>query len=107
VLVVHGTADANVPRDVSLPRSVGAGAPGENRRPGEEARVLAKGLTCAVVGLDGAPVEAAVDLGPSRPAFDVLGRPDAPIQETRERVRAAIRNSGLEFPNRRRYLWCG
>src|ERR671935_1280104 len=63
--------------------------------------VLAKVLTCAVVGLDGALVEVEVDIGPGLPRFNVVGLPDAAIQESRERVRAAIRNSGLEFPLRR------
>jgi magnesium chelatase family protein len=63
--------------------------------------VLAKVLTCAVVGLDGALVEVEVDIGPGLPRFNVVGLPDAAIQEARERVRAAIRNSGLSFPLRR------
>jgi magnesium chelatase family protein len=63
--------------------------------------VLAKVLTCAVLGLDGALVDVEVDIGPGLPAFNVVGLPDAAIQEARERVRAAIRNSGLEFPLKR------
>ena len=63
--------------------------------------MLAKVLTCAVVGLEGALVEAEVDIGPGLPRFDIVGLPDAAIQEARQRVRAAIRNSGLEFPLRR------
>ncbi|HEY3109821.1 MAG TPA: YifB family Mg chelatase-like AAA ATPase [Chloroflexota bacterium] len=63
--------------------------------------MLAKVLTCAVVGLDGALVEVEVDVGPGLPRFHVVGLPDAAIQEARERVRAAIRNSGLSFPLRR------
>lgn len=65
--------------------------------------MLAKVLTCAVVGLDGALVEVEVDIGPGLPAFTVVGLPDPAIQEARERVRAAIRNSGCAFPNRRPY----
>jgi magnesium chelatase family protein len=63
--------------------------------------VLAKALTCAVVGLDGALVEVEVDIGPGLPAFNVVGLPDAAIQEARERVRAAVRNSGCAFPLKR------
>ena len=41
------------------------------------------------------------------PNFLIVGLPDTAVQEARERVRAAIRNSGLSFPNRRRYRCCG
>ena len=71
-------------------------------------RMLAKVLTGAVVGLDGALVEVEVDIAPGgMPNFLVVGLPDAAVQEARERVRAAIRNSGLSFPKRQPYLCCG
>ncbi len=63
--------------------------------------MLAKVLTCAVIGLDGALVEVEADIGTGLPAFNVVGLPDASVQESRERVRAAIRNSGCVFPLRR------
>ena len=63
--------------------------------------MLAKSRTCAVVGLDGFVVEVEVDISPGLPAFNIVGLPDAAVQESRERVRAAIRNSGSEFPMRR------
>ncbi len=63
--------------------------------------MLAKVLTCAIVGLEGAIVEVEVDISPGLPAFNIVGLPDAAVQEARERVRAAIRNSGYEFPMRR------
>ncbi len=63
--------------------------------------MLAKVLTCAVVGLDGALVEVEADIGLGLPAFTVVGLPDAAVQESRERVRAAIKNSGCVFPMRR------
>jgi hypothetical protein len=63
--------------------------------------VLAKALTSAVVGLDGALVEVEVDVGYGLPAFTIVGLPDAAVQEARERVRAAIKNSGCVFPQRR------
>jgi hypothetical protein len=69
--------------------------------------MLAKVLTGAVVGLDGALVDVEVDLAPGgMPNFLVVGLPDAAVQEARDRVRSAIRNSGLAFPKRRRYLCC-
>ena len=65
--------------------------------------MLAKVLTCAVVGLDGEMVEVEVDIGQGLPAFHIVGMGDKAIQEAKERVRAAIKNSGCEFPNRRPY----
>ena len=63
--------------------------------------MLAKVRTCAVVGLEGYIVEVEVDISPGLPAFTIVGLPDTAVQEARERVRAAIRNSGCEFPMRR------
>ena len=42
-----------------------------------------------------------MDISPGLPAFNIVGLPDTAVQESRERVRAAIRNSGGEFPMRR------
>jgi len=54
-----------------------------------------------VVGLEGAIVEVEVDIAAGLPAFTIVGLPDTAVQEARERVRAAIRNSGLTFPVKR------
>ena len=63
--------------------------------------MLAKARTCAVMGLDGFIIEVEVDISPGLPAFNIVGLPDTAVQEARERVRAAIRNSDCEFPMRR------
>jgi len=63
--------------------------------------MLAKVSSCAIVGLDGSIVEVEVDIASGLPAFNIVGLPDTAVQEARERVRAAIRNSGYEFPMRR------
>ena len=63
--------------------------------------MLAKVLSCAVVGLEGAIVEVEVDISAGLPAFTIVGLPDTAVQEARERVRAAIKNSGLTFPMKR------
>lgn len=57
---------------------------------------------CALIGLDGEPVEVQVDFNPRAaiPAFNIVGLPDSAVRESRERVRAAIKNSGLQFPNK-------
>jgi magnesium chelatase family protein len=63
--------------------------------------LLAKSLGCTLLGVQARLVEVEVDVSPGVPAFDLVGLPDSPLREARERVRAAIRNSGLEFPLRR------
>jgi magnesium chelatase family protein len=61
--------------------------------------MLAKVNSCAVVGLEGEIVEVEVDIiNMGLPQFSVVGLPDTAVQEARERVRSAIRNSGLQFP---------
>ncbi len=63
--------------------------------------MLAKVISCAIVGLEGAIVEVEVDISPGLPSFTIVGLPDTAVQEARERVRAAIRNSGFAFPMKR------
>ncbi|MFP4322215.1 MAG: YifB family Mg chelatase-like AAA ATPase [Anaerolineales bacterium] len=64
--------------------------------------MLAKTYACEVFGLEGVPIDVEVDFNPKGlPAFVVVGLPDAAVQESRERVRAAINNSGLRFPMKR------
>ncbi|MGH2537695.1 MAG: YifB family Mg chelatase-like AAA ATPase [Candidatus Promineifilaceae bacterium] len=64
--------------------------------------MLAKVLSCAIVGLDAETVEVEVDLGRGMPSFTLVGLPDAAVRESRDRVHAAIRNSGLSFPHSKR-----
>ena len=61
--------------------------------------MLAKVFSCAVVGLNGVLVEVEVDVGGGTPGIVLVGLPDTAVQESRERVRAAIRNSGGKFPH--------
>ncbi len=63
--------------------------------------MLAKVISCAIVGLEGAIVEVEADISPGLPSFTIVGLPDTAVQEARERVRAAIRNSGATFPMKR------
>jgi len=65
------------------------------------ARSVARVTACALWGLETALVTVEVDVANGLPAFVVVGLPDATVQEARERVRAAVRNSGYEFPLRR------
>ena len=60
--------------------------------------MLARVFSCAVIGLDGELVDVEVDINRGQPQTTVVGLPDAAVQESKERVRAAIRNSALTYP---------
>jgi magnesium chelatase family protein len=60
--------------------------------------MLYKVRSLGLQGLLGYEVTAECDLSGGLPAFDVVGLPDAAVKEARERVRAAIKNSGYSFP---------
>ncbi|MEE8204588.1 MAG: YifB family Mg chelatase-like AAA ATPase [Dehalococcoidales bacterium] len=63
--------------------------------------MLAKVKTAAVIGLEGQLVDVEVDISAGLPSFTIVGLADAAVQEAKERVRAAIRNSGFTFPVKR------
>ena len=63
--------------------------------------MLAKVLSSAVLGVDSYMVEVEVDLALGLPSFSTVGLPDAAVKESRDRVKAAIKNSGFDFPPRR------
>ena len=60
--------------------------------------MLANLRTAAVFGIEACPVHVEVDVSFGFPRFTMVGLPDASVRESRDRVRAAIRNSGFEFP---------
>ncbi len=57
--------------------------------------------TASLIGLDSYPVAVEVDIGVGLPSFTIVGLPDTAIQEARERVRSAVRNSKYSFPTHR------
>lgn len=63
--------------------------------------MLAKIWSAAVSGIDGFIVHVEVDLSPGLPVFATVGLPDAAVRESKDRVVAAVRNSGFDFPVRR------
>ena len=63
--------------------------------------MLARVTSCATVGIEGLLVEVEADLGGGLPTFTIVGLPDAAVRESRERVLAAVRNCGYEFPARK------
>lgn len=54
-----------------------------------------------ILGLNGMLITVEVDISNGIPGLDIVGLPDASVRESRERVKAAINNSGFEFPTRR------
>lgn len=63
--------------------------------------MLARTLTSAVVGIDAYVVEVEVDISWGLPTFTTVGLPEASVRESKERVKAAIVNSGYGFPEDR------
>lgn len=63
--------------------------------------MLARLESAAVFGIDALPVHVEVDVSFGIPQFSLVGLPDTSVRESRDRVRAAIRNSGFEFPAHR------
>ncbi|MCF8068932.1 MAG: YifB family Mg chelatase-like AAA ATPase [Desulfobacterales bacterium] len=63
--------------------------------------MLAKVLSSAVIGIDAYKVEVEVDISSGLPSFTTVGLPEASVKESRERVKAAIKNSGYAFPDDR------
>ena len=62
---------------------------------------IVKVSSAAAVGIEGHLVEIEADISGGLPHFTIVGLPDAAVQESRERVRAAIKNSGCTFPGKR------
>lgn len=64
--------------------------------------MLAKVNSAALIGLDAVPVEVEVDIASQGlPSFTIVGLPDKAVEEARERVRSAIKNTGADFPAKR------
>ncbi len=60
--------------------------------------LLAKAISNTVLGIKAYQVEVEVDIAKGLPSFNIVGLPDKAVKEARERVRAAIKNSGFKFP---------
>jgi magnesium chelatase family protein len=63
--------------------------------------MLAKVLSAAVVGIDAILVDVEVDIAQGLPQFATVGLPDGAVKESKDRVKAALKNSGYDFPARR------
>lgn len=63
--------------------------------------MVCKVLTSTVIGLDAYKIEVEVDLVNSLPSVSIVGLPDTAVNEARERVRSAIKNSSFSFPQKK------
>ena len=60
--------------------------------------MVAKIRSLGLQGIGGYEVSAEIFLSGGLPQFDLVGLPDAAVKEARERVRASVKNCGLDFP---------
>ncbi|MDF2545765.1 MAG: YifB family Mg chelatase-like ATPase [Anaerosolibacter sp.] len=63
--------------------------------------MLSRIFSCVLNGLDGSTTDVEVDISNGLPALNIVGLPDTAVKESKERIRAAIKNSGFEFPMKR------
>jgi magnesium chelatase family protein len=63
--------------------------------------MFAKAFSGAVMGIEASLIEVQCDITPGLPAFNIVGLAEKEVQESRERIRSAIKNSGFDFPARR------
>ena len=63
--------------------------------------MIAKVTSYTLLGLEGLPVTVEVDVNNGLPSFDIVGLADTAVKESKERVRSAIKNSGMTFPTKK------
>ncbi|MFQ5795770.1 MAG: YifB family Mg chelatase-like AAA ATPase [Candidatus Bipolaricaulia bacterium] len=63
--------------------------------------MYAKAISGAVMGITASLIEVQCDVSRGLPGFKIVGLPEKEVQESRERIRSAIKNTGLEFPIKR------
>jgi len=84
------------PRSVFRSQRLSAGP-----RPGRGEAMLARVRSGALRGIDALIVDVEVDVSPGLPQTTTVGLPDGAVREARDRIRAALRNSGFDYPSRR------
>ena len=65
--------------------------------------MLFKTLSAAVFGIDAYVIEVEVDVSPGKANFLTVGLPDAAVKESKERIRSAVKNCGMDFPFQEHY----
>ena len=63
--------------------------------------MLSKIKSIVLNGLDGYWVEIQTDISNGIPEFEIVGLPDTTVKEAKKRIKAGIKNSGIEFPNKK------
>lgn len=63
--------------------------------------MLSKIKSIVLNGLDGNLVEIQTDISNGIPEFEIVGLPDTTVREAKKRIKAGIKNSGIEFPNKK------
>ena len=63
-----------------------------------EIRMIVKALSSTIIGIDSHSVRVEVDLAAGLPLFSTVGLPDVAVRESKDRIKAAIKNSGYAFP---------
>jgi len=63
--------------------------------------MLAKTLSCGLLGIDAYPIEIEVDISRGLPAVTIVGLADTSLRESRERIKSALKNSGFQWPQGR------
>ena len=60
--------------------------------------MIVKALSSTIIGIESHSVRVEVDLAPGLPLFSTVGLPDVAVRESKDRIKAAIKNSGYAFP---------
>ena len=60
--------------------------------------MFARLKSVGLFGIESYMIEVEADVSTGLPAFDIVGLPDTTVKESRDRVRAAVKNSGFKFP---------
>ncbi|MBU2053733.1 MAG: YifB family Mg chelatase-like AAA ATPase [Proteobacteria bacterium] len=60
--------------------------------------MIVKAISSAIIGIESYPVSVEVDLAAGLPLFSTVGLPDVAVRESKDRIKAAIKNSGYAFP---------
>ena len=60
--------------------------------------MIVKIFGSSVIGIDAYLIDVEVDTSPGLPQFSTVGLPDVSVRESRDRIKAAIKNSGYPFP---------
>jgi len=63
--------------------------------------MLSRVFSSMITGIDASIVDVEVDMVYGLPMFTIVGLPDTAVRESKERVRAALRNAGFKFPSKK------